>query len=98
MIAEYGQDRIVSMRCDVYSFGILTMEIFTQTRSSDEIFTGDLSIQHWVSDSFPTEIHKVVDPNLVQVRDDQIDAKKQCLLSIMDLALRLTLVAPDVKN
>ncbi|PHU13896.1 hypothetical protein BC332_15101 [Capsicum chinense] len=95
---EYGQDRIVSTRCDVYSFGILTMEIFTQTRSSDEIFTGDLSIQRWVSDSFPTEIHKVVDPNLVQLRDDQIDAKKQCLLSIMDLALRFTLVAPDVKN
>ncbi|KAM3309262.1 hypothetical protein P3S67_011006 [Capsicum chacoense] len=30
---EYGQDRIVSTRCNIYSFGILTMEIFTQTRS-----------------------------------------------------------------
>ncbi|XP_055831245.1 receptor kinase-like protein Xa21 isoform X1 [Solanum dulcamara] len=94
---EYGQDGIVSTSCDVYSFGILMMETFTRTRPSDEIFTGDLSIQRWVSDSFPGEIHKVVDSNLVQPGDEQIDAKMQCLLSIMELALNCTLVRPDAR-
>jgi len=97
MITEYGQDGIVSTSCDVYSFGILMMETFTRTRPSDEIFTGDLSIQRWVSDSFPGEIHKVVDSNLVQPGDEQIDAKMQCLLSIMELALNCTLVRPDAR-
>ncbi|KAH0657645.1 hypothetical protein KY289_026393 [Solanum tuberosum] len=94
---EYGQDGIVSTSCDVYSFGILMMEAFTRRRPSDETFTGELSIQRWVSDSFPGEIHKVVDCNLVQPGDEQIDAKMQCLLSILELALNCTLVRPDAR-
>ncbi|XP_059295668.1 receptor kinase-like protein Xa21 [Lycium ferocissimum] len=94
---EYGQDGIVSMSCDVYSFGILMMETFTRTKPSDEIFTGDLSIQRWVSDSFPSEIHNVVDSNLVQPWDEQIDAKMQCLSSIMELALSCTLATPNAR-
>ena len=97
MNTEYGQDGIVSTSCDVYSFGIVMMETFTRTRPSDEIFTGDLSIQSWISDSFPGELHKVVDSNLVQPGDEQIAAKMQCLLSIMELALKCTLVRPDAR-
>ncbi|XP_015077607.1 probable LRR receptor-like serine/threonine-protein kinase At3g47570 [Solanum pennellii] len=92
---EYGQDGIVSTSCDVYSFGILLMETFTRIRPSDEIFTGDLSIQSWISDSFPSELHKVVDSNLLQPGDEQIAAKMQCLSSVMELALKCTLVRPD---
>ncbi|KAK4706867.1 hypothetical protein R3W88_033584 [Solanum pinnatisectum] len=94
---KYGQDGIVSTSCDIYSFGILMMETFTRRRPSDEIFTEELSIQRWVSDSFPGEIHKVVDSNLVQPGDEQIDAKMRCLLSIMELALYCTLVTPDAR-
>uniref|UniRef100_M1ANR0 non-specific serine/threonine protein kinase n=1 Tax=Solanum tuberosum TaxID=4113 RepID=M1ANR0_SOLTU len=94
---EYGQDGMVSTSCDVYSFGILMMETFTRTKPGDEIFTGDLSIRRWVSDSFPYEIHKVVDANLVELEDERIDAKMQCLLSIIELALSCTLVSPDAR-
>ncbi|PHT78159.1 hypothetical protein T459_16211 [Capsicum annuum] len=94
---EYGQDGIVSTRCDVYSFGILMIETFTRTRPSDEIFTGELSIQSWVSDSFPSGIHKVADSNLIQPGDEQIDAKMQCLLSLVELALSCTVVIPDAR-
>ncbi|KAH0722653.1 hypothetical protein KY290_005310 [Solanum tuberosum] len=72
---EYGQDGIVSMSCDVYNFGILMIETFTRIKPGDERFTGDLSIRRWVSYSFPNEIHKVMDANLVQLGDEQIDAK-----------------------
>nr|XP_018626076.2 LRR receptor-like serine/threonine-protein kinase EFR [Nicotiana tomentosiformis] len=65
---EYGQDGIVSTISDVYSFGILMMETFTRLRPSDDRFTGDLSIRCWVSDSFSSGIHKVVDANLVEQR------------------------------
>ncbi|KAK4706855.1 hypothetical protein R3W88_033572 [Solanum pinnatisectum] len=94
---EYGQDGIVSTSCDVYSFGILMMETFTRIKPTDEVFTGDLSIQRWVSDSIPSRIHKVVDSNLIQPGDKQIDAKMQCLLSIMKLSLSCTLVTPDAR-
>ncbi|MCD7456736.1 hypothetical protein HAX54_032926 [Datura stramonium] len=64
-LLEYGQDGIVSTSFHVYSFGILMMESFTRRRPSDEIFTGDLTIRCWVSDSFPSGIHKLVDANLL---------------------------------
>ncbi|XP_006358717.1 probable LRR receptor-like serine/threonine-protein kinase At3g47570 [Solanum tuberosum] len=95
---EYGQDGIVSTSCDVYSFGILMMETFTRRRPSDEIFTGELSIQRWISDSFPSGIHKVVDYSLVQPGDEHIDAKMQCLLSIIEVALSCTLVTPNART
>ncbi|KAF3614306.1 hypothetical protein T459_04915 [Capsicum annuum] len=94
---EYGQDGIVSTSCDVYSFGIMMMETFTSIRPSDERFTGDLSILRWVSDSLPSGIHKVVDANLVQLGNEPTDAKMQCLLSIMELALNCTLATPDAR-
>ncbi|XP_070038067.1 probable LRR receptor-like serine/threonine-protein kinase At3g47570 [Nicotiana tomentosiformis] len=94
---EYGQDGIVSTSCDVYSFGILMMETFTRMRPSDDIFIGELSIRSWVSDSFPGAIHKVVDANLVHPGDEQSDAKMQCLLSIMELALSCTVMISDAR-
>ncbi|XP_009783779.1 probable LRR receptor-like serine/threonine-protein kinase At3g47570 [Nicotiana sylvestris] len=94
---EYGQDGIVSTSCDVYSFGILMMETFTRMRPSDDIFTGELSIRSFVSDSFPGGIHKVVDANLLHPADEQTDAKMQCLLSIMELALSCTVMIPDAR-
>ncbi|CAN4081842.1 unnamed protein product [Withania somnifera] len=94
---EYGQDGIVSTSCDVYSFGILMMETFTRRRPSDEMFAGDFSIRHWVSNSFPSGIHRVVDVNLIQLGNEPTDAKMQCLSSIMELALSCTLVTPNAR-
>ncbi|KAK6786038.1 hypothetical protein RDI58_014563 [Solanum bulbocastanum] len=66
-------------------------------RPSDETFNGEMSIQRWVSDSFPSGIHQVADSNLVMPGEEQIDLKMQCLLSVMELALRCTLVKPDAR-
>ncbi|PHT69646.1 hypothetical protein T459_24750 [Capsicum annuum] len=94
---EYGQDGIVSTRCDVYSFGILMMETFTRMKPSDELFSGDLSLRSWVADFFPSGIHQVVDANLVRPGEERTDRKMQCLLSIMKLALSCTVVTPDAR-
>ena len=39
----------------------------------------------------------MVDANLVQLGDERIDANMQCLLSIIELALRCTLATPDAR-
>ncbi|KAF3641190.1 putative LRR receptor-like serine/threonine-protein kinase GSO2-like [Capsicum annuum] len=61
---EYGQDRLVATKCDVYSYGIMLLEMFTRRKPTE--FEGDLSLMHWVSYSLlPEAVMDVVDVNLV---------------------------------
>ncbi|CDP11037.1 unnamed protein product [Coffea canephora] len=46
---EYGLEGLVSTSCDVYSFGMTLMETFTKRRPKDEMFTEELSLQHWIA-------------------------------------------------
>ncbi|PHU14109.1 hypothetical protein BC332_15314 [Capsicum chinense] len=80
----------------VIDFGIAKMlgagEAIVQTRTIATIVYISPSILE-VRNVFSCGIHKVVDSNLVKLRDEHVDAKMQCLSSIMKLALRCTLVA-----
>ncbi|PHU19223.1 hypothetical protein BC332_10374 [Capsicum chinense] len=40
---EYGQDGLVSTKCDVYSYGIMLLETFTRRKPNN--FEGDLSFE-----------------------------------------------------
>ncbi|PHT82965.1 hypothetical protein T459_11408 [Capsicum annuum] len=48
--SEYGQDGLVSTKCDVYSYGIMLLETFTRRKPND--FEGDVSLKQWVNHSF----------------------------------------------
>ncbi|KAH0684355.1 hypothetical protein KY289_022107 [Solanum tuberosum] len=94
---EYGQDGLVSTSCDVYSFGIVMMEAFTRRRPSDEMFTGDLSLKHWVKNSLPTGVAQIVDADLTRQKEEPLNAKMQCFISVMELALSCTSVSRDAR-
>ncbi|KAK8303385.1 hypothetical protein V6Z11_D04G147800 [Gossypium hirsutum] len=53
MALEYGMGAGVSTRGDVYSFGILILEMFTRKRPIDHLFNGDMDLQKWVSIHLP---------------------------------------------
>ncbi|CDP09585.1 unnamed protein product [Coffea canephora] len=90
---EYGSEGIVSTRIDVYSFGIVLMEIFSRMRPSDETFSGDLSLKSWVEDSLPNAL-QVVDANLIRPEDEHFTDKLKCVTLIMKLALNCCTECP----
>ncbi|RVW98531.1 putative LRR receptor-like serine/threonine-protein kinase [Vitis vinifera] len=60
MAPEHGLDGIVSTKSDVYSYGILLMEVFSRKKPMDEMFTGDLTLKTWV-ESLSNSVIQVVD-------------------------------------
>ncbi|RVW27793.1 LRR receptor-like serine/threonine-protein kinase GSO2 [Vitis vinifera] len=94
MASEYGSDGIVSTKGDVYSYGILLMEVFARKKPMDEMFTGDVTLKTWV-ESLSSSVIEVVDANLLRREDEDLATKLSYLSSLMALALACIADSPD---
>eukprot|EP01018_Ginkgo_biloba_P027272 Gb_03531 [translate_table: standard] len=52
---------MVSAKGDIYSYGILLLEMLTRRQPTDEMFSGGLNLQKRVSMAFPERMEEVVD-------------------------------------
>ncbi|KAK7339862.1 hypothetical protein VNO77_20548 [Canavalia gladiata] len=70
---EYGMGGKPSTLGDIYSYGILLLEIFTGKRPTNEAFEGGRGIHHFVAMALPNHVMDIVDPSLVyeQEFDDE---------------------------
>ncbi|XP_031131847.1 probable LRR receptor-like serine/threonine-protein kinase At3g47570 [Ipomoea triloba] len=91
---EYGSRGMVSTRSDVYSYGIMLMEVFTRKRPSNEMFSGDLSLQSWVYNSLSNTPDLIVDSTLLRAEELQLSQKLQYISTILELALNCTVESP----
>ncbi|XVF82932.1 hypothetical protein PTKIN_Ptkin16aG0091200 [Pterospermum kingtungense] len=95
MAPEYGAAGIISVKSDVYSYGVLLMEIFTRKRPTDEIFAGKMNMRDWVKMSLSNGIIGVADSTLVHKEDEYFVVKANCISSIMKLALDCSSELPE---
>lgn len=91
---EYGLEGLISMRFDVYSYGIMHLETFTKKKPNDELFTGDLNLRNSVHNLFPDELHQIIDADLLTLNEQNSSLKLQCVSSIMELAMKCTISIP----
>ncbi|XP_031102518.1 probable LRR receptor-like serine/threonine-protein kinase At3g47570 [Ipomoea triloba] len=91
---EYGQEGLVSTRSDMYSYGIMLLEVFTRKQPGDEMFNEDLSLRSWVHNAVPTKISEIIDPNLVGPNEAKYDEKLQCVLAILELGMNCSAESP----
>ncbi|XP_042012424.1 receptor kinase-like protein Xa21 [Salvia splendens] len=85
---EYGLEGQVSTRCDVYSYGVMLMEVFTKKKPSDDMFDGDLSLKRWIERSVPQFTHRVIDANLLMNDEEHGDKIVEFTSSMLELALK----------
>ncbi|KAL3523127.1 hypothetical protein ACH5RR_015961 [Cinchona calisaya] len=95
---EYGSEGFVSTKCDVYSFGIMTMEVFTRMNPNNEMFGENLSLKSWVNDSMPNALANIMDAKLIRESDEYFLVKMECISSIMKLALNCTRESPTERS
>nr|XP_051208312.1 probable LRR receptor-like serine/threonine-protein kinase At3g47570 [Lolium perenne] len=63
---EYAGGGQVSTAADVYSFGVILLEILLRRRPTDDMFMDGLSIVKFTEISFPDRVMEIVDPQLIQ--------------------------------
>ncbi|XP_060674151.1 putative receptor-like protein kinase At3g47110 [Ziziphus jujuba] len=68
---EYGMGGQVSILGDIYSYGILLLELFTGKRPTDDMFKDGLSIHQFVAMALPNHVMDIVDPSLLLEDDNR---------------------------
>ena len=69
-IAEYGMGNKVSTYGDVYSYGILLLEMITGKRPTDNIFHDSLNLRDYVKVTLLEWITDIIDPILFWERQE----------------------------
>lgn len=92
---EYAAGAEVSTYGDVFSFGVVLLEIFLRKRPTDDIFKDGLDIVKFVEVNFPDRLSQIVDPELLQ--ESHVGTKERvlgCLNSVLNIGLCCTKTSP----
>eukprot|EP00257_Ricinus_communis_P019798 XP_015578891.2 probable LRR receptor-like serine/threonine-protein kinase At3g47570 [Ricinus communis] len=95
---EYAAGSEVSTYGDIYSYGILLLEMFTGKRPTDNIFIEGLNLHNYVKMALPEQVGNLVDPILLEGRS--IDRTMQnniileCLISIFEIGISCSAEQP----
>ncbi|KAK4278277.1 hypothetical protein QN277_016143 [Acacia crassicarpa] len=85
---EYGESGQVTTQGDIYSYGVLILEMLTGKKPTDSIFCEDLSLPKFCKLALPNKVLEVVDSSLlVHIDRDQMEFMQESLFSFAGIGV-----------
>ncbi|XP_058103348.1 putative receptor-like protein kinase At3g47110 [Magnolia sinica] len=102
---EYGMGGKASASGDVYSYGILLLEMFTGKRPTDDMFKAGLSLHQFVKIALPDRVMEIVHPRLLseevqapnngEQRRISRTKTRECLPSVAKIGIACSVESPN---
>ncbi|PHT61298.1 hypothetical protein T459_34854 [Capsicum annuum] len=99
---EYGMGSQVSILGDMYSFGVLILEIFTGRRPTHTLFQASSSLHHFVETGLPEKVMEILDKTVFHgemtdgeeywgsIKKEQME----CLVGILEIGVACSAESP----
>ncbi|XP_058110129.1 receptor kinase-like protein Xa21 isoform X1 [Magnolia sinica] len=103
-LSEHAMGGKASTQGDVYSYGILLLEMITGKGPTDDMFKDNLSLHHFAKMALAERVMEIVDPQLlleeaeaIQGNENQINTRNRmhdCLISIVKIGVLCSAESP----
>ncbi|XP_058110945.1 probable LRR receptor-like serine/threonine-protein kinase At3g47570 [Magnolia sinica] len=101
---EHGMGGKASTHGDVYSYGILLLEMITGKWPTDDMFKDNQSLHHFAKSAFPEQVTEIIDPRLLledaeviqdsENRNNLRNRMHDCLVSLVSVGVSCSVESP----
>ncbi|KAK9664993.1 hypothetical protein RND81_14G082600 [Saponaria officinalis] len=90
---EYGLGSEASTDGDIYSYGILLLELMTGKKPTDSIFKDDLNLHLYAETALPDQVLHIVDQTLLE--NDEIIVAEEIIASVVQVGVACSNHLPE---
>ncbi|KAI7979253.1 putative LRR receptor-like serine/threonine-protein kinase [Camellia lanceoleosa] len=103
---EYGMGGEVSTQGDMYSYGVLLLEMFTGKRPTNNMFMGNVNLHSYIKMRLPEQVMQIVDPHIILEAEEEPNRRRQssktniskletCLVRVLQIGVACSVELPS---
>ncbi|XP_021319815.1 probable LRR receptor-like serine/threonine-protein kinase At3g47570 isoform X2 [Sorghum bicolor] len=96
MAPEYAMGSEIATEGDVYSFGVLLLEIVTGKHPTDDLFVDGLNLHNFAESMFPDRLAEIIDPHMAHEESQPCTEvwMQSCIVPLVALGLSCSMESP----